>query len=158
MPNLTVPHISRFMNSTVPIPIDCPFIRSFSCKVPTLFSLSGDSFLFQFLYHLIQRRGVCHQDFEPQNVLRKGRCRLTIVDFAYSDVDHTCPGWRDCYELKGAWHSKLQLVGMLGKVGVKLIMGVRVICGALLFYFLFAWIKLSMILCMVDFPADERTH
>ena len=89
--------------------------------------------------------------------MRKGWCRLTIVDFAFSDVDHTCPGWRDCYELKDAWHSKLRLVGMLGKVGVKLIMGARVICGTLLFY-VFARIAPSMILCIVGFRAYERIN
>ena len=52
-----------------------------------------------------------HQDFEPRNVLRKGWCRLTIIDFAFSDVDHTCPGWKECGELKESWH-KLELEGL----------------------------------------------
>ncbi|KAI0249880.1 hypothetical protein BJV78DRAFT_633568 [Lactifluus subvellereus] len=49
-----------------------------------------------------------HQDFEPRNVLRKGWCRLTIIDFAVPNVDHTCPEWRVCSELKDVWR-KLQL-------------------------------------------------
>ncbi|KAI0272873.1 hypothetical protein BGY98DRAFT_1179060 [Russula aff. rugulosa BPL654] len=42
-----------------------------------------------------------HGDFEPQNVLRKRwPCFLKIIDFGFSDVDHTCPGWKECSELK----------------------------------------------------------
>jgi hypothetical protein len=33
---------------------------------------------------------------------------LKIIDFGYSDVDHTCPGWRECDELEEVW-DKLQL-------------------------------------------------
>ena len=39
-----------------------------------------------------------HRDFEPRNVLQKGWCRLTIIDF-----DHTYPEWRECDELKDVW-------------------------------------------------------
>jgi len=54
--------------------------------------------------------GVEHGDFEPRNVLRKGRRTFIfkIIDFGFSDVDHTCPGWRKCGELKEVWR-KLQL-------------------------------------------------
>ena len=45
--------------------------------------------------------GVEHRDLEPQNVLRKRwSCIFKIIDFGFSDVDHTCPGWRECGELK----------------------------------------------------------
>jgi hypothetical protein len=27
---------------------------------------------------------------------------LKIIDFGFSNVDHTCPGWRECGELKAA--------------------------------------------------------
>ena len=63
--------------------------------------------LFVELY-LIHYLGVDHKDLEPRNVVRKGWCRLKIIDFAFSNVDHTCPGWRGCSELKGMWH-ELQL-------------------------------------------------
>jgi hypothetical protein len=26
-----------------------------------------------------------------------------IIDFAFSDIDHECPGWRECDELKDVW-------------------------------------------------------
>ena len=54
--------------------------------------------------YLIHYFGVNHRDFEPRNVLRKGWCRLTVIDFAFSNVDHTCPGWRERGELKDVWH------------------------------------------------------
>ena len=63
--------------------------------------------LFVQLY-LIHYLGVYHGDLEPRNVVRKGWCRLKIIDFAFSDVDHMCPGWRECSELKRVWH-ELQL-------------------------------------------------
>ncbi|KAI0253725.1 hypothetical protein BJV78DRAFT_163667 [Lactifluus subvellereus] len=99
--------------------------------------------LFGQLY-LIHRLGVDHRDFEPRNVLRKGWCRLTIIDFAFSDVNHSCHGWRECPELKYAWHEQLQLgrlsrlafnreSGMLGKV--RLLVGI--VCGLSFVYFLF---------------------
>ena len=53
--------------------------------------------------------GVEHKDVEPQNVLQKRwSCLFKIIDFGFSDVDHTCPGWRECGELKDVWR-KLQL-------------------------------------------------
>jgi serine/threonine protein kinase len=53
--------------------------------------------------------GVKHVDFEPQNVVRKRwPCSLKIIDFGISDVDHRCPGWRECDELEEVW-DKLQL-------------------------------------------------
>ena len=58
--------------------------------------------------YLIHYLGVYHGDLEPRNVVRKGWCRLKIIDFAFSDVDHMCPGWRECGELKRVWH-ELQL-------------------------------------------------
>ncbi|KAI0256932.1 hypothetical protein BJV78DRAFT_318311 [Lactifluus subvellereus] len=64
--------------------------------------------LFGRLY-LIHRLGVYRFDFEPRNVLRKGWCRLMIIDFAFSDVEHTCLGWRECWELRDAWYKRLQL-------------------------------------------------
>jgi serine/threonine protein kinase len=54
--------------------------------------------------YCIHYLGVEHGDFEPQNVLRKRwPCFLKIIDFGFSDVDHTCPGWRECSELKEVW-------------------------------------------------------
>jgi serine/threonine protein kinase len=45
--------------------------------------------------------GVLHGDLEPRNVLRKRWSYIfKIIDFGFSDVDHTCPGWRECGELK----------------------------------------------------------
>ena len=43
-----------------------------------------------------------HRDFESRNVLRKRWCRLRIIGFAFLDVEHTCPEWRECSELKDA--------------------------------------------------------
>jgi serine/threonine protein kinase len=63
--------------------------------------------LFVQLY-LIYYLGVYHRDLKPRNVVRKGWCRLKIIDFAFSNVNHTCPGWRECSELKSVWH-ELQL-------------------------------------------------
>jgi serine/threonine protein kinase len=59
--------------------------------------------------YCIHYLGVEHRDLEPRNVLRRGRsCTFKIIDFGFSDVDHTCPGWRECGELKEVWR-KLQL-------------------------------------------------
>jgi serine/threonine protein kinase len=59
--------------------------------------------------YCIHYLGVEHGDLEPQNVLRKRRsCLLKIIDFGFSDVDHSCPGWRECGELEEVWH-KLRL-------------------------------------------------
>ena len=59
--------------------------------------------------YCIHYLGVEHGYFEPQNVLRKRwACFLKIIDFGFSDVDHTCPGWRECGELEEVW-DKLQL-------------------------------------------------
>jgi len=45
--------------------------------------------------------GVAHGDLAPRNVLRKKWSFLfKIIDFGFSDVRHTCPGWRECGELK----------------------------------------------------------
>ena len=53
--------------------------------------------------------GIEHRDLEPRNVLRKRHSRIfKIIDFGFSDVEHTCPGWRECYELKEVWR-ELQL-------------------------------------------------
>lgn len=53
--------------------------------------------------------GVEHGDFDTRNVVRKRwSCLLKIIDFGFTDVDHTCPGWRECGELEDVWH-KLQL-------------------------------------------------
>jgi len=53
--------------------------------------------------------GVEHRDLEPQNVLRKRWSYIfKIIDFGFSDVDHKCPGWRECGELREVWHN-LQL-------------------------------------------------
>lgn len=57
---------------------------------------------------MVHALGVEHADFEPRNVVRKGWCRLRIIDFAFSNVNHTCPGWGVCNELTYAWH-KLEL-------------------------------------------------
>ncbi|KAH9954360.1 hypothetical protein BC827DRAFT_969578 [Russula dissimulans] len=59
--------------------------------------------------YCMHQLGVEHGDFEPRNVLRKKwSCFLKITDFGFSNVDHTCPGWRKCGELKDVWRS-LQL-------------------------------------------------
>ncbi len=53
--------------------------------------------------------GVEHRDLEPRNVLRKRwSCIFKIIDFGFSDVEYTCLGWRECYELKEVWR-ELQL-------------------------------------------------
>ena len=53
--------------------------------------------------------GVEHGDLKPQNVFQKRWSYLfKIIDFGFSDVDHTCPGWRKCGELKEI-RCKLQL-------------------------------------------------
>lgn len=45
--------------------------------------------------------GVAHGDLAPRNVLRKKwSFPFKIIDFGFSDVRHTCPGWRECGELK----------------------------------------------------------
>ena len=55
--------------------------------------------------YCIHYLGVNHSDFEPRNVLRKRwSCFLKIIDFGFSDIDHTCPGWWECYELEDVWH------------------------------------------------------
>ncbi|KAH9967188.1 hypothetical protein BC827DRAFT_573120 [Russula dissimulans] len=55
--------------------------------------------------------GVEHRDFAPRNVLhKKWSCLPKIIDFGFSNVGHSCPGWKECGELKGAWH-ELQLDG-----------------------------------------------
>jgi hypothetical protein len=28
---------------------------------------------------------------------------LKIIDFGFSNAEHICPGWNECWELKGAW-------------------------------------------------------
>ena len=59
--------------------------------------------------YCIHYLGVEHWDFNPPNVLRKkGSCFLKIVDFGFSEIDHTCPGWRECSELEEVWR-KLEL-------------------------------------------------
>jgi len=59
--------------------------------------------------YVIHHMGVMHGDFTPQNVLRKKRsCFFRIIDFGFSNVDHTCPGWSEYGELKEVWR-KLQL-------------------------------------------------
>jgi len=70
--------------------------------------LHGRLILFAEAY-AIHHLGVKHGDFTPQNVLRKKRsCFFRIIDFGFSNVDHTCPGWSECSELKEVWR-KLQL-------------------------------------------------
>jgi hypothetical protein len=39
-----------------------------------------------------------------------------IIDFAFSNIDHTCPGWRECGELKDVWR-KLELERLSGMPG-----------------------------------------
>ncbi|KAI9513464.1 hypothetical protein F5148DRAFT_1278832 [Russula earlei] len=53
--------------------------------------------------------GVEHGDLEPRNVLRRRwSFVLKIVDFEFSNVDRSCPGWKQCHELNEVWY-KLQL-------------------------------------------------
>src|SRR6266852_3336469 len=60
----------------------------------------GRFILFAEVY-CIHYLGVEHRDLEPRNVLRKRWSYLfKIIDFGFPDVDHTCPGWRECGELK----------------------------------------------------------
>jgi serine/threonine protein kinase len=59
--------------------------------------------------YCIHYLGVEHGDFDPRNMLRKRwSCFPKIIDFGFSDVDHTCPGWRECGELEEVWDN-LQL-------------------------------------------------
>jgi len=54
----------------------------------------------------VHQLGVEHEDFKPQNVLqKKWSFFFKIIDFGFSNVNHTCPGWRKCRELKVLWHS-----------------------------------------------------
>ena len=54
--------------------------------------------------------GVEHRDLEPQNVLRKrGSYIFKIIDFGFSDVDHRCPGWRECVVSWNKVRRQLQL-------------------------------------------------
>ncbi|KAI0252589.1 hypothetical protein BJV78DRAFT_323116 [Lactifluus subvellereus] len=114
--------------------------------------------LFGELY-LIHYFGVDHRDFEPRNVLRKGWCRLTIIDFAFSKVDHTCPGWRECGELQRVWR-KLELErlafrhrsGILGTV--RLVAGI--ISGLFIIYILLVSFTPSANLPVVGLPVDWR--
>ncbi|KAI0289072.1 hypothetical protein BC826DRAFT_1188019 [Russula brevipes] len=47
--------------------------------------------------------GVEHRDVAPRNVLRKRwSWFLKMIDFGFSNVNHTCPGWRKCGELNAA--------------------------------------------------------
>jgi len=70
--------------------------------------LHGRLILFADAY-VIHHLGVKHGDFTPQNMLRKKwSCFFRIIDFGFSNVDHTCPGWSECGELKEVWH-ELQL-------------------------------------------------
>jgi hypothetical protein len=39
--------------------------------------------------------------------VRNGWCRLRIIDFAFSEVNHVCPGWRKCEELRYVWSELL---------------------------------------------------
>jgi len=111
---------------------------------------------------LIHCRGVHHRDFEPKNVLRKGWCRLTIIDFSFSEVDHECLGWRDCDELKDAWRFKLKLdflafhrkIGMLEIIRMVSV----VVCGSILFHFLSSFIIPSVVLRMVGLPTAEPVN
>ena len=84
--------------------------------------------------------GVEHRDLEPRNVLRRNwSCIFKIIDFGFSDVDHICPGWKECRELKEMW-SKLQL----DRVNFQLLkLKLRLVARLdhlLLFMLLFTWL------------------
>lgn len=42
-------------------------------------------------------------------MLRKGWCRLGIIDFAFSDLEHKCSGFLECAELQYVWQKSLEL-------------------------------------------------
>jgi len=72
-------------------------------KIEKFTSLGLTERFLLFLYLCsIHALGVEHADFEPRNVVRKGWRRLRVIDFAFSDVNHTCSGWGVCNELTHA--------------------------------------------------------
>ncbi|KAI9453885.1 hypothetical protein F5148DRAFT_453903 [Russula earlei] len=55
--------------------------------------------------YCIHLLGVEHGDLEPQNVLQKKWAGFPkIIDFGFANVNHSCPGWNQCGELKDMWH------------------------------------------------------
>jgi serine/threonine protein kinase len=79
--------------------------------------LYGRVILFAEVY-CMHHLGVEHRDLEPQNVLRKRRSYIfKIIDFGFSDVYHTRPGWRECGELREVCHN-LQLDRVNSRFGL----------------------------------------
>ncbi|KAI9510251.1 hypothetical protein F5148DRAFT_1374614 [Russula earlei] len=50
--------------------------------------------------YCIHLLGVEHGDLEPRNVLQKWSRFPKIIDFGFANVNHSCPGWNQCEELK----------------------------------------------------------
>ena len=101
--------------------------------------------------------GVEHRDLEPQNVLRKrGSYIFKIIDFGFPNVDHTCPGWRECGELNKV-RRELQLDWVNFRFNSMLSEGFKIRRVACLDYLLlpltillFSWLIIS------DTPANWR--
>ncbi|KAI9453431.1 hypothetical protein F5148DRAFT_1151967 [Russula earlei] len=53
--------------------------------------------------YCIHLMGVEHGDLEPRNVLQKWSRFPKIIDFGFANVNHSCPGWSQCGELKDMW-------------------------------------------------------
>jgi serine/threonine protein kinase len=70
-----------------------------SCSGPHIARKTG--FFELYLAHYI---GIKYRDFEPWNALLKQWFVPKIIDFGFSDANHTCAGWMGCHELKEAWH------------------------------------------------------
>ncbi|KAI9455528.1 hypothetical protein F5148DRAFT_1288229 [Russula earlei] len=78
--------------------------------------------------YCIHLLGVEHGDLEPQNVLQKKWAGFPkIIDFGFANVNHSCPGWNQCGELKDMWHKlgldKVNLWSVLEKFKITPVTG-----------------------------------